>query len=250
MVDATNWRYDINGDGKINGVDQNASRSRSGVLLANFPEPIAPPAGAVVPGVAGGTPAAASLSGLPAPDAGPAIVSSVPDSPAAAASPVAAARGDGSVGSAASSPADGWATEQLVLREAALVEDADTAALAGGSQTAARDAWFAEFGGRPAPLGGDAVGLDAGPSPAARSPVMAGEAGTDAGATFYRQLALRPTLRPRSDPTEDETDLAMLASTGVRRLISAFPIRDIESIVSSGSHSSSAGEDRKISETD
>jgi len=80
--------------------------------------------------------------------------------------------------------------EQLVLREAALVEDAGTAALAGGSQTAARDAWFAEFGGRPAPSAGDAVGLDTGPSPAARSPVMAGEAGTDAGATFYRQLAL------------------------------------------------------------
>jgi hypothetical protein len=135
-------------------------------------------------------PAAAPLSGLPAPDAGPAIVSSVPDSPAAAARPVAAAREDGSVGSAAWGPADGWAMEQLVLREAALVEDAGTAALAGGSQTAARDAWFAEFGGRPAPSAGDAVGLDTGPSPAARSPVMAGEAGTDAGATFYRQLAL------------------------------------------------------------
>ncbi len=182
--------------------------------------------------VAGGgasVPAAAPLSGLPAPDAGPAIVSLVPDSPAAAAQPVAAARKDGAVGSAASGPADGWATEQLVFREAALVEDAGTAALAGGSQTAARDAWFAEFGGRPAPLGGDAVGLDDGPSPAAGSPAVAEETGTDSGTAFYGQLASKQTPRLLWDPTEDEADLAMLASTGVGNLLSVPAIWGIGS---------------------
>ncbi len=137
-----------------------------------------------------------------------------------------------------------------MFREAALVEDAGTAALAGGSQTAARDAWFADFGGWPAPLGGGTLGLDAGPSPAARSPAVAEETGTDSGAAFYGQLASKQAPRLLSDPAEDETDLAILASTGVRHLLSVPPLRGIGSVELSPGYSPSAGENREISEND
>ena len=40
-IDTTTWRYDINGDGKITAAVERL-RSRSGFILANFPEPNPP----------------------------------------------------------------------------------------------------------------------------------------------------------------------------------------------------------------
>ena len=328
VVNATNWHYDINGDGKISAGDQNSSRSRSGTILANYPEPLAPPTGDVVFAVLGGAvadasapavsvpaaDAAATLGGdavtapataagdspaiaatpdtspasvpavaapvasaadetpsaptptlataatvaaapaadvppsaLPWLDASPVIVSSVPVLPAEETLPVVAARDIPAASVVSAIQSDGWEAEQAVLREAALVEAADTALLADGSQAAARDAWFAELGGRRDGLVSEVVGLDAVPSPAARSPVMAAEeTAADAGAAFYRQLAAKHTLRLVSDPTEDDTDLAMLATTNVRPSISASPIRGIGPVGLSGAHAAPAGENHDV----
>jgi hypothetical protein len=39
---ATNARYDLDGDGKITTADANSSGSRSGFTVNSFPEPIVP----------------------------------------------------------------------------------------------------------------------------------------------------------------------------------------------------------------
>ena len=130
------------------------------------------------------------------------------------------------------------------------VEVAGTAFLANSSQTAARDAWFVEFGGRRDGLVDEAVGLDIGSSPAARRPVMAAEATADAGTAFYRQLAVKHTLQLLPESTEDDTDLAVLAAAGVRRLMSVPTTRGIESATLCGSHAPAARENRDSSEAD